>query len=110
MGALALSETELKSLWNSIKVTDVSPDKVKQISEHYKTTEKMTSSFLSVLKKIASGSSFDEFKHFLQTANMPAVKLTSSEMEALKGGAFTRIWPPIILGPGPFNPFPPISF
>jgi hypothetical protein len=106
MGA-ALKHDELVQVWESIKATNLSGEVVKGIASKFHISEKVAEASMSVLKKVAACGSFDDFKNYVESNELPALKLTSSEMESVKGGRSVPIIKDILLGgTGPYNPFP----
>jgi hypothetical protein len=104
MGA-ALKHDELVQVWESIKATNLSEEMVKGIASKFHISEKVAEASMSVLKKVAAYGSFDDFKNYVESNDLPPIKLTSSEMDSVKGGRTLPFIQGILLGNGPFSPF-----
>ena len=85
MGAAEKHEV-LVEVWNSLKSTSVQDGVIKEISKQHNITEKVAAVSISILKKVACSGTFEDFVNYIETKELPALRLTSSEMEAVKGG------------------------
>lgn len=91
MGAAEKHEV-LVEIWNSLKSTSFPDGAINEISKQHNITEKVATVSISILKKVACSGTFEEFVNYMDTKELPALKLTSSEMEAVKGGM--NVYPP----------------
>jgi hypothetical protein len=99
MGA-AKKHDDLVQVWESLKSAGIPEGAIEQISKQYSITEKVAAVSVSILKKVACSGTYEDFVNYIETKELPALKLTSSEMDAVKGGK--AVYPPKGLKP-PFD-------
>jgi hypothetical protein len=92
MGA-AKKHDDLVQVWESLKSVGIPEGAIEQISKQYNITEKVAAVSVSILKKVACSGTYEDFVNYIETRELPALKLTPPEMEAVKGGK-NLIWPP----------------
>jgi len=78
--------------WHNFKRLSNSKDAAKELSKTLNVSETDASRTLSNLKIVAEKSTFEDFKAYLESGEIPPMKLTASEMENIKGGCI--IFPP----------------
>jgi hypothetical protein len=83
----AATKQEYFEFWEILKAKNVSEDCFKEIAKTFKISEKLAANSVSLLKKVASSGTLEDFVTYIESRELPAVKLTPSEMEAVKGGA-----------------------
>jgi len=85
----ALKREELKTTWEIIRNGKPVQGAEAKLAEIAKFDLKTAKGCVGVLDKVAKNCSFEEFYDFVERSEIPAVKLTPSEMEAIKGGCFS---------------------
>ena len=96
MGA-AQKHEDLVQVWESLKSAGIPEGAIKQISKQYNITEKVAAFSVAILKKVACSGTYEDFLNYIETKELPSLKLTPSEMEAVKGGM--NVYPPRGLKP-----------
>jgi hypothetical protein len=77
---------EMSELWNLLKTSTASEESIIGLSKQMNVAEKVLTASFSVLKKVACSGSYEDFVNYFESRELPALKLTPSEMEVVKGG------------------------
>jgi len=88
----ALKREELHHVWEKIRSGKIAEDGDKTLASEANIDQKTAKACLGVMAKVAKNGNFEDFVSFVETKEIPALKLSSAEMEALKGGSFPSPW------------------
>jgi hypothetical protein len=88
----ALKREELHIAWEKIRSGRIAEDGDKVLSSEANINQKTAIACLGVIDKVAKKGSFEDFVTFIETKEIPTLKLSRAEMEALKGGSFPSPW------------------
>jgi hypothetical protein len=99
------TDHELYSAWEKIRSGEVISD-VSKIASEANIDPKIVSTCLGLIGKVAKSAGFEEFVDFIENNQLPAMKLSTSEMQALKGGNNKDLFKLVRIichAPGPAN-------
>jgi hypothetical protein len=87
----AIKREEILHVWENFRNGKIAPGSGESLSQQLKSDTKTTSDYLTVMQKIAKEYDFEDFANFVEKNELPALKLSRSEMETLKGGTIP-VW------------------
>ena len=82
----AMKREEIHQAWEKFRNGTIAPGTSVAVAQQLKSDPKTTNDYLTVMQKIAKEHVFEDFANYVETKELPAIKLSASEMESLKGG------------------------
>jgi hypothetical protein len=87
----AMKREEIHQAWEKFRNGTIAPGTSVAVAQQLKSDPKTTNDYLTVMQKIAKEHDFEDFANYVETKELPAIKLSASEMESLKGGTISPI-------------------